>query len=85
MFFIVGVYGSRERRVRASYLLFLYTLVSSVFMLIAILVLYFWTGTTDFQKLRLIEFSSDSSIVKLCWFAFFLSFGVKMPLVPFHV
>ena len=41
MFFIVGVYGSRERRVRASYLLFLYTLLSSVFMLIAILGLYF--------------------------------------------
>ena len=83
MFFIVGVYGSRERRVRASYLLFLYTLVSSVFMLIAILALYFWAGTTDFQKLRLVEF--DPFMGKLCWFAFFLSFGVKMPLVPFHI
>ena len=83
MFFIVGVYGSRERRVRASYLLFLYTLISSVFMLIAILALYFWVGTTDFQKLRLVEF--DPLLAKFCWFAFFLSFGVKMPLVPFHV
>ena len=76
MFFIVGVYGSRERRVRASYLLFLYTLISSVFMLIAILALYFWVGTTDFQKLRLVEF--DPLLAKFCWFAFFLSFGVKM-------
>ncbi len=83
MFFIVGVYGSRERRVRASYLLFLYTLLSSVFMLIAILGLYFWTGTTDFQKLRMIQL--DPSMGNWCWVAFFLSFGVKMPLVPFHV
>lgn len=66
MFFIVGVYGSRERRVRASYLLFLYTLVSSVFMLIAILTLYFWSGTTDFQKLRMFEFGSDSILANLC-------------------
>ena len=41
MFFIVGVYGSRDRKIRASYLLFLYTLISSVFMLVAILALYF--------------------------------------------
>jgi len=83
MFFIVGVYGSRDRKIRASYLLFLYTLVSSVFMLIAILVLYFWVGTTDYQKLQAVEY--DSLIVKFIWFAFFLSFAVKMPLVPFHV
>lgn len=83
MFFIVGVYGSRDRRVRASYLLFLYTLISSVFMLIAILALYFWAGTTDYLKLQSVEF--DPLMAKFCWVAFFLSFGVKMPLVPFHV
>ena len=83
MFFIVGVYGSRQRRIRASYLLFLYTLLSSVFMLIAILTIYFWIGTTDFQKLVSIKF--EPWMENLCWIAFFLSFGVKMPLVPFHI
>ena len=83
MFFIVGFYGSRDRKIRASYLLFLYTLVSSVFMLIAILILYFWVGTTDYQKLQVIKF--DPLIIKFIWLAFFLSFAVKMPLVPFHI
>jgi proton-translocating NADH-quinone oxidoreductase chain M len=83
MFFVVGVYGSRDRKIRASYLLFLYTLVSSVFMLIAILTLYFWCGTTDYQKLQTVYF--DPLIIKFVWVAFFLSFAVKMPLVPFHV
>jgi len=83
MFFIVGVFGSRDRKIRASYLLFLYTLVSSVFMLIAILVLYFWTATTDYLILQTISF--DSSLTTFVWFAFFLSFAVKMPLVPFHI
>ena len=64
MFFIVGVYGSRDRRVRASYLLFLYTLLSSVFMLIAILALYFWVGTTDYLKLHSV--SLDSEMSKFC-------------------
>lgn len=83
MFFIVGVFGSRDRKIRASYLLFLYTLVSSVFMLVAILVLYFWTATTDYLILQAISF--DSSLSTFIWFAFFLSFAVKMPLVPFHI
>jgi proton-translocating NADH-quinone oxidoreductase chain M len=83
MYFIVGVYGSRGRRVRASYLLFLYTLISSLFMLLAILFLYFKSGTTDFQALQSLALTSFSE--KLCWIAFFLSFAVKMPLIPFHI
>jgi NADH:ubiquinone oxidoreductase subunit 4 (subunit M) len=64
MYFIVGVYGSRGRRVRASYLLFLYTLISSLFMLLAILFLYFKSGTTDFQALQSLALTSFSE--KLC-------------------
>jgi NADH-quinone oxidoreductase subunit M len=64
MYFIVGVYGSRGRRVRASYLLFLYTLISSLFMLLAILFLYFKSGTTDFQALQSLALPSFSE--KLC-------------------
>jgi len=64
MYFIVGVYGSRGRRVRASYLLFLYTLISSLFMLLAILFLYFKSGTTDFQALQSLNLTSFSE--KFC-------------------
>lgn len=51
MFIIIGVWGSRERKIRAAYQFFLYTLVGSLLMLLAILVIYFQTGTTDLQVL----------------------------------
>jgi NADH:ubiquinone oxidoreductase subunit 4 (subunit M) len=83
MFFIVGIFGSRERKVRASYLLFLYTLVSSILLFVAILFIYFKTGTTNYLLLKTFEF--DPIVERLCWLAFFSSFAVKMPLVPFHI
>lgn len=83
MYFIIGVFGSRDRRVRASYLLFLYTLVSSVLMFISILFLYSLSGTTDYLALHSIVF--EPFFEKMCWLAFFCSFAVKMPLVPFHI
>jgi NADH:ubiquinone oxidoreductase subunit 4 (subunit M) len=51
MFLIIGVWGSRERRIRAAYMLFFYTLIGSVLMLLAILAIYSITGTTDYQIL----------------------------------
>jgi NADH:ubiquinone oxidoreductase subunit 4 (subunit M) len=52
-------------------------------MFISILFLYFTYGTTDYRLLKLAVF--DDSIERLCWLAFFLSFAVKMPLLPFHI
>jgi NADH-quinone oxidoreductase subunit M len=83
MYMLLGVCGSRERKIRASYLLFLYTLVSSFFMFVAILQLYFTFGTTDYELLK--TFHISLNMERFCWLAFFLSFAVKMPLVPFHV
>jgi len=83
MYFVVGVFGSRSRRIRASYLLFIYTLFSSILMFLAILLIYFLTGTTDLQTLKSI--SLNPLVEKCCWFAFFFSFAVKMPLLPFHI
>jgi NADH-ubiquinone oxidoreductase chain 4 len=84
MYFIIGIYGSRDRRIKASYYLFLYTLLSSILMFLAILFLYFKTGSTNLQILM---YSNNLTVFeeRLCWFAFFLSFAVKMPLVPFHI
>jgi len=64
MYIVIGVYGSRERKIRASYLLFLYTLVSSIFMFVAILYIYFKTGTTDYQLLKTIQL--DLYAERLC-------------------
>ena len=83
MYLILGICGSRERKVRAAYLLFLYTLISSFFMFLAILCIYFTLGTTDYLLLK--TFHLDAGVERFCWLAFFLSFAVKMPLVPFHI
>ncbi|MBH68300.1 MAG: NADH-quinone oxidoreductase subunit M [Rhodospirillaceae bacterium] len=81
MFIIIGVWGG-SRRVYASFKFFLYTLLGSVLMLVAILVMYFITGTTDVASLSKYGFSSELQI--WLWLAFFASFAVKVPMWPVH-
>jgi len=83
MFLIIGIWGSRRRKVRAAYLLFFYTLFGSVLMLIAILVIFFQVGSTDYQALLVSDFSYNKQ--KLLWLAFFLSFAAKIPMIPVHI
>jgi proton-translocating NADH-quinone oxidoreductase chain M len=83
MFLIVGIWGSRERKVRAAYMLFLYTLIGSVLMLLAILLIYAIAGTTDYQILLTVQF--DGNLQKILWLAFFASFATKVPMVPVHI
>lgn len=83
MFIIIGVWGSRQRKIQAAYQFFLYTLLGSVFMLLAILFIFFQTGTTDLQILLTTEFSERRQI--LLWIAFFASFSVKVPMIPVHI
>lgn len=83
MFLIIGIWGSRRRKVRASYLFFLYTLFGSVLMLIAIFAIYFQTGTTDYQILMSAHF--DENLQKILFLAFFISFAAKIPMVPVHI
>jgi NADH:ubiquinone oxidoreductase subunit 4 (subunit M) len=52
MFLIIGVWGSRERKIRAAYFFFLYTLLGSVLMLLSILYVYYQIGTTDYEIVR---------------------------------
>ena len=81
MFLIIGVWGG-QRRVYASYKLFLYTLAGSVLMLLAILVMYVQAGTTDIPTLMATKFAPDLQI--WLWLAFFASFAVKVPMWPVH-
>ena len=83
MFLIIGIWGSRERRIRASYQFFVYTLVGSVLMLVAIMYIYIQTGTTDIQVLSQVNFDYNTQIV--LWLAFFASLAVKIPMVPVHL
>jgi len=60
LYLIVGIWGASEARIRAAFLLFLYTLAGSLFMLLAILVIYQNVGSTDFAVISLSEISLDS-------------------------
>ncbi|MCW5713809.1 MAG: NADH-quinone oxidoreductase subunit M [Bauldia sp.] len=82
MFLIIGVWGG-GRRVYASFKFFLYTLLGSVLMLIAILAMYWYAGTTDIEYL-LSDVSFPAGMQTWLWLAFFASFAVKMPMWPVH-
>tara|TARA_E500000331_G_scaffold331656_1_gene354169 strand:+ start:1954 stop:3459 length:1506 start_codon:yes stop_codon:yes gene_type:complete len=81
MFLIIGVWGG-ERRVYSAFKFFLYTLLGSVLMLVAIISIYFISGTTDIIKL--FEIGIDPKYQNLLWLAFFSSFAVKTPMWPVH-
>jgi len=81
MFLIIGIWGG-ERRVYSAFKFFLYTLLGSVLMLIAIISIFWITGTTDVEKLY--EIGIDSKYQNLLWLAFFSSFAVKTPMWPVH-
>jgi NADH-quinone oxidoreductase subunit M len=81
MFLIIGIWGGK-RRVYASFKFFLYTLLGSVLMLLAMMAMYGHAGTTDIPTLLATKFPSDMQ--KWLWLAFFASFAVKMPMWPLH-
>ncbi|MEE9375498.1 MAG: NADH-quinone oxidoreductase subunit M, partial [Rhizobiaceae bacterium] len=81
MFLIIGVWGG-QRRVYASMKFFLYTLLGSVLMLLAIMAMYWQAGTTDIPTL--LEHKFPASMQTWLWIAFFASFAVKMPMWPVH-
>jgi len=83
MFILIGVWGSRERKIRAVYLLFFYTLFGSLLMLIGILYIYSIAGTLNLEYLLAYPFTFDEQC--WLWLAFFLSFASKIPMFPFHV
>jgi len=81
MFLIIGIWGGK-RRIYASFKFFLYTLLGSVLMLLAIMAMYWQAGTTDIPTL--LAFKFPSNLQTWLWLAFFASFAVKMPMWPVH-
>jgi NADH-quinone oxidoreductase subunit M len=93
MFLIIGIWGGKDR-IYAAFKFFLYTLLGSVLMLVALIAMYMQAGTTDIPTLLTHEFNSETIRVlgftivggaqTLMWLAFFASFAVKMPMWPVH-
>ncbi|WP_029005220.1 NADH-quinone oxidoreductase subunit M [Azorhizobium doebereinerae] len=81
MFLIIGVWGG-ARRIYASFKFFLYTLLGSVLMMLAIIAMYWQAGTTDVPTL--IQHGFPVQMQTWLWLAFFASFAVKMPMWPVH-
>lgn len=83
MFILIGVWGARDRKIKAAYYFFLYTLFGSLFMLFGIFYLYFLTGSTSYYVL--INSELDTVQQNTIWICFFIAFAVKMPLFPLHI
>jgi NADH-quinone oxidoreductase subunit M len=81
MYLLIGIWGGKNR-VYAAFKFFLYTLLGSVLMLVALIALYLKTGTTDMVELLRADLPID--LQKWLWWAFFASFAVKMPMWPVH-
>ena len=81
MYLIIGIWGGVER-IKASYKFFLYTLLGSVLMLVAMMYMVATAGTTDSPTLM--QFNFDPAVQNWLWLAFFASFAVKMPMWPVH-
>ena len=83
MYFIIIMYGSRERRVRAGYYIVMYTIIGSVFMLVGLVMLYKDVGTYELRYI--VEKGISEEVEKVIWILFMLGFMVKIPLIPFHL
>lgn len=83
MFLLIGIWGSRQRKIHAAYQFFFYTLLGSIIMLIGIIYIYNKIGSTD--VLILINYNFDEFTQLFLWISFFCSFAVKVPMLPVHI
>ena len=83
IYFLVLLWGSRERRIRASYLISIYTLLGSIFIFFNLLYLFSKTGTTDYELLLQRQLTEEDQL--FLWITFFRAFAAKIPLFPLHI
>nr|UEX92958.1 NADH dehydrogenase subunit 4 [Marasmius crinis-equi] len=83
LFVVIVIFGHGADKYRSAFLFFLYTLAGSLPMLLSILTIYSYIGSTDFQLLSLYEINIDFQ--KILWLGFFVGFAVKTPLYPFII
>ena len=83
LFIVIVIFGHGKDKFRSALLFFLYTLAGSLPMLLSILTIYSYIGSTDFQLISLYEISLDYQ--KVLWLGFFIALAVKTPLYPFII
>lgn len=83
MFFIIGFWGARSRRIKAAFYLFLYTMTTALLTLIGIFYLISQVGSTFYPDLLNYNFNETEQL--FLWLFFFLTFATKIPMMPFHI
>ncbi len=83
MFLLIGIWGSRRRKIHAAYQFFMYTLVGSIMMLIGIVLIQMKTGGTDIYLLENLKWEDGRE--KVIWIGIFIGMAVKIPMVPVHI
>lgn len=83
MFFLIGIWGSRRRRIKANYYFVLYTLFGSIFMLFGILLTIFEAGSTSFEIIMASSIQKEKLLI--IWVCFFIGLAVKIPMIPLHI
>lgn len=83
MFVLIGIWGSRERKIKAAFYLFIYTLFGSILLIFAIMILYLEVGNTSFLILSFNNISFEKQLV--LWLFSYVAFSVKTPTFPFHI
>ena len=83
MFFVIGVWGSRQRKIHAVYQFFLYTFFGSILMLFSIFLIYLHVGSTHLEIIKETFFTEKRQLV--LWLCFFIAFAIKVPMFPFHI
>ena len=82
MFLVILIWGSRKRKIHASFLFFFFTVIGSLFMILGIIWLYLYIGELNIQILQYIILSKEHQLI--LWFLFFIAFAVKVPMYPVH-
>lgn len=83
LYYLIGFWGSRSRKIFAAFQFFLYTVFGSILMLICIIEIYIKVGSTNIFDLLITSF--DFYFEVFCWLAFFFAFSIKIPIIPFHL
>jgi len=83
MFIIIGVWGSKERKIRAAYLFLIYSVFGSFLFLTSLVYIFIKYNTLDLIEIQYLDFSITEQL--LLWLGCFFSFAIKTPLIPFHL
>lgn len=83
MLYLIGYYGSRNRKIQAIYEFYIYTLIGSLFLLMSFIILFLESGTTSYEIITTLQIQPNKQLF-LC-LGIFLGFAVKVPMIPIHL